>query len=178
MGQFSWITCDTKRQVIDNKRKDVYVLIPLEFSGGHITEPCYDGYGTFGGHDIYDLVADWNKQYVTADILQVPKREQWGTDPDSEDNFSFALDEYKRACRRLDYFKRLPDDVMEMKYGKYFKREIGIDIACRDEQNAALKYPIKIAELKDSVYESCPESKRDPNQGWDCNEWDEQEVFL
>ena len=36
----------------------------------------------------------------------------------------------------------------------------------------------KIAELKDSVYESCPESKRDPNQGWDCNEWDEQEVFL
>lgn len=179
MGQFSWITCDTQKQVINNKKKDVYVLIPIEFGGGHIAEPCYDGYGTFGGFDIYDLVADWNKQSVTSDIIRIPKREQWGYFPDSEDNFSFAIDEYKRSCRRLGYFKRCPDEVMTWKYGNYFKREIGIDIACYDEQNAVLKYPIKIAELKDSVYESMPYSKRDPNQGWQEPRFnmDVQEVF-
>lgn len=26
MGQFSWITCDTKEQVINNEMKDVYKL--------------------------------------------------------------------------------------------------------------------------------------------------------
>ena len=55
---------------------------------------------------------------------------------------------------------------MKEKYGKEFKRKIGISIACYDEQNAALKYPIKIARLKNSVYEECSPSDSDPNQGW------------
>lgn len=36
MGQFSWLDCETKEQIIDNKRRNVYVLIPKEFGGGHI----------------------------------------------------------------------------------------------------------------------------------------------
>ena len=55
---------------------------------------------------------------------------------------------------------------MEKKYGKEFKRKIGISISCYNEQNAALKYPIKIARLKNSVYEECSPSDSDHNQGW------------
>ena len=36
MGQFSWITCDTNKQVIVGKYQEVYALVPKEFGGGHI----------------------------------------------------------------------------------------------------------------------------------------------
>ena len=60
MGQFSWLDCETKEQVLDNVRRNVYVLVPKEFGGGHIEELCYDGYGHFGGRDVFALVANWN----------------------------------------------------------------------------------------------------------------------
>lgn len=57
MGQFSWLDCKTGEQILDNVRRDVYVLLP---DGGHIKETCYDGYGNFGGRDAYALLAWWN----------------------------------------------------------------------------------------------------------------------
>jgi hypothetical protein len=54
---------------------------------------------------------------------------------------------------------------MKEKYGEDYKRSIGIDIACYNDQNAALKYPIKIAERKNSVYETCEPSLSDSDQG-------------
>ena len=65
MGFFSWMTCDTNRSISNTYSSrgtfPVYVLIPKEFGGGHIEEDNYEGYGVFGGHDIYCLVAQWNK---------------------------------------------------------------------------------------------------------------------
>lgn len=43
-----------------HKQKHFYVLIPEEFGGGYLMEDNYDGYGVFGGRDIYALVAQWN----------------------------------------------------------------------------------------------------------------------
>lgn len=45
MGQFSWLDSVTGEQVIDNRRRTSYLLIPQEFGGGHLEEPCYEGYG-------------------------------------------------------------------------------------------------------------------------------------
>ena len=73
MGQFSWLDCITEEQIIDNKVRDVYVLVPKEFRdtyGVHIKETCYDGYGNFGAYDIYYLVALWNRSNVSADMLE------------------------------------------------------------------------------------------------------------
>ena len=61
MGQFSWLDCKTREQILDDVQRDVYMLVPKEFGGGHIEEHCYDGYGTFGGRDAYALVAKWNR---------------------------------------------------------------------------------------------------------------------
>ena len=44
-------------------------------------------------------------------------------------------------------------------------RNVGIDIACYNEQNASLKYPIKITHDPNAVYEDCKPSLSDPNQG-------------
>lgn len=68
MGQFSWLDCKTGEQVLDDVERDVYLLVPKEFGGGHIEEHCYDGYGRFGGRDAYALVAQWNKpEYCCGD---------------------------------------------------------------------------------------------------------------
>lgn len=128
MGQFSWLDCKTGEQILDDVEREVYVLVPQEFGGGHIVEHCYDGYGRFGGRDMYALVANWN----------APE-------------------------------KCIGDDEAD--------RHIGIDIACYNEQNAALRYPIKITHDPDAVYEDCVYSHNDPNQGWrmdDDDEWDDE----
>lgn len=138
MGQFSWLDCKTGEQVLDNVRRDVYVLIPKEFGGGHIEEKCYDGYGCFGGYDIYDLVVDWNMKYLEEYL---------------EDE-SFKCDWLQSNASVEEAF-----DTLE-------KRDIGISIACYDEDNERLVYPIKITHDPSAVYEDCKPSKSDPHQGW------------
>lgn len=152
MGQFSWLDCKTGEQIVDDKRRNVYVLVPSEFRdkyGERILETRYDGYGDFGGYDIYDLVVDWNEKY---------------------------LDEYRKdktfICDWLQSY-----DSVEEAFAKMEKRDIGISIACYDEDNAKLRYPIKITHDERAVYEWCPPSKSDPNQGWEEYEDEEWEDY-
>lgn len=140
MGQFSWLDCITDEQVVDNKVRDVYVLVPEEFGGGHILETCYDGYGRFGGHDIYDLVVDWNRNY-----LDHVDKETW-------------------KCTGVE---TIEDDLIRVDNGNLAKRYVGIVLACYSEDNARLKYPIKITHDPNVKYEDCAPSLRDPNQGWE-----------
>ena len=41
-----------------------------------ISEPHYEGYGVFDGKDVYDLVVDWNKDYLT-EIPKLPGLKSW-----------------------------------------------------------------------------------------------------
>lgn len=203
MGQFSWLDCITQEQILDNKRRDVYVLVPKEFRdvyGLRIKETYYDGYGNFGGYDIYDLVAEWNKAHLTIDMLEeCPTFEQYGglydfekedmkakgkTDKEIEEAdmaqrrhyYEMGVARYHRRVEMLNDFKGgMSDAKMHDKYGDDWKREIGIDIACYDEQNAALSYPIKITHNVNAIYEECKHSLSDPNQGWPHYEDDEEE---
>lgn len=62
MGFFSWETSDTYRSISNVHSVygalPVYVLCP---NGDKIYEGSYEGYGVFGGKDIYVLLAIWNK---------------------------------------------------------------------------------------------------------------------
>ena len=150
MGQFSWLDCKTGEQIVDDKYRDVYVLVPEEFGGGHILEKCYDGYGNFGGHDIYDLVVDWNRNY-----LDCVDTDTW-------------------VC---DWAKTLYEDLEAVDSGELEKRHVGITLACYDKDNVRLRYPIKITHDPRAVYEYCAPSKNDPDQGWekdDYDDWDEE----
>jgi hypothetical protein len=158
MGQFSWLDCRTEEQVLDDVPREVYVLVPKEFGGGRIRETCYDGYGHFGGQDIYDLVADWNREFV-------------------KENPDFILPFNKKPLREYEWYEAFSDlsktreEVCEEVRAKekracFEYRFIGIDLACWDEDNAAIKYPIKITHTPNAVYEKCNPSLGDPNQGW------------
>ena len=157
MGQFSWLDCKTGKQIVDCAVRDVYVLIPKAFGGGHIKETCYDGYGNFGGHDIYDLVADWNKQMI-PEIIRKSRLGLWHCS--ISENEIILLENFLND-RSLDtgYPAGAPRFFME-------KRGIGILMACYDEDNFRLDYPIKITYNPHAVYEDCQPSKGDPNQGW------------
>ena len=162
MGQFSWLDCKTNEQILDDVERDVYVLVPREFGGGHIKETCYDGYGNFGDHDIYDLVVDWNKKYLEDIVKEI---DTWVCDWDewAKD----VLNQYLNGEEPL-----FQDSCFRE------KRSFGITLACYDKDNARLRYPIKITHDKNAVYEWCPPSKSDPNQGWEWeSEYDEDEWY-
>lgn len=175
MGQFSWLYCDSGKQMIDNKLKDSYLLVPKAFGGGRIIERCYNGYGRMGGHDVYDLVADWNREWVKQNPDYVTYR---GDKLSDYAWYPFYTDLSLSREEVLEKWEGTNDSRL---FG-YEWRIIGIDLACYDEDNANIKYPIKIAEYDLSTYESCEPSNSDPNQGWEIEDdeddyWDEDDDY-
>lgn len=146
MGQFSWLDCQTGDQILDDYKRTSYLLVPRDFGGGHIEEPCYDGYGNFGGNDVYDLVADWNKEMIPEIVRRIRKG-------------SWVCTKEESDCEKLMAFYN--DEPYSCD-----KRWLGILMACYDEDNASLEYPIKITYDPNAVYENCKPSPSDPDQGW------------
>ena len=151
MGFFTWT--DARRQ--PKKRRDgEYVTADKIGYGGYakvvcpdnteIIENYYDGYGEFGGHDIYDLVVDWNKEHLEDIFCAMP-----------EDHWGYHLKEVATAFQNDDTYalnkevSRLIDSGKEAEFFRdEWKRTIGIAIACHDEDNINLPFPIKITTTK------------------------------
>lgn len=156
MGQFSWIYSDNGKQMVDGKHADSYLLVPPPFQskyGKWIEENCYDGYGHMGSYDVYDLIIEWNKEMI-PEIVRRAKNGTW-------------------YCNASDSI----DDLMKYYNGEEIGCELrwlGIVIACYDEDNFALEYPIKITS-KPMEYEKAKVSKSDPNQGWEISDDEEEE---
>ncbi len=150
MGQFSWIYSDTGEPVYNDERADTYLLVPKEFQkkyGHAIYEPCYDGYGRFGGYDIYELIPEWNKEMI-PEIIEKAKKNEW---------FYKYVPSEKELKELENYYLGKPIHC-ELRF-------LGITLACYDEDNEKLKYPIKITSVE-MDYEAAEISKNDPNQGW------------
>lgn len=156
MGCFSWMYAD-----LNNSRPlligaPAYVACP---SGEFIFEPAYDGYGIFGGHDIYELVVDWNREDIKFLIRQNQHNSlvNW-----SDEFFDFliegdtAVGTYIASNLSAGHWLR-----------KDWKRMLGIAIACHDSQNQVLKYPIKITRRKGMLYSKLPPSIGDKGQGFE-----------
>ena len=148
MGQFSWIYSDTKKQLVNGKQADTYLLVPPEFQekyGKAIYETCYGGYGHFDCYDIYELIALWNKEMI-PEIIEKIRLGEWRCG--SEQDIPNLQDFYEDA--EID---------CELRW-------IGIVMACYDEDNRRLKYPIKIT-TKVMEYDEVKPSLSDPRQGWE-----------
>ena len=159
MGQFSWIYSDTDKQVIDNKRADTYLLVPKPFQekyGKAIYESCYDGYGRFGRYDVYDLIPEWNKDMI-PEIIRRIKAGNWKCRTNEND-----------ITNLQNYYEGKPI-TCELRW-------LGIVMACYDEDNFALEYPIKIT-TKEMEYEDVEPSLSDPNQGWESDDDEEDEEW-
>lgn len=183
-----------RRAMKNNVKHDSYLLVPLEFQdqyGEAIYDDCYNGYGRIGRYDVYELVAIWNRQWLPKEttVMKKPVLEDfeglWNFNKeelrksglsDAEVEaldyekrsrpYNRALSRYKRDLQMLEDFESgCSDGDMKAKYGDEYLREIGINIACYDEDNKNLKYPIKIVDELCGYDDVCA-SLGDPRQGW------------
>lgn len=93
MGQFSWMYADTNNRIALKLLGSAYVPCP---DGTVIYESCYQCDGIFGGHDIYDLVTDWNRSYLSVGILEKPKRDDYTSSSQGERYYSNNLTRINR----------------------------------------------------------------------------------
>ena len=176
MGSFSWLYANSGKPL--NSGMKAYVYTP---SGEVIEEKSYDGFGEFGGQDIYDLLADWNREFLSRhpDFLIYQSHDEKQANgtyrkaaPRRIDSFFWYKHYADLSLSRKEVERRSfedPDNVN--KSGEHIPfqyRYIGIDIGCGYERNAWLPYPIKIATKPNIVdgFIRLPPSKDDPNQGF------------
>jgi len=61
MGMFSWITGDTNESIYNiYSDKQVFSVYMITEEGRVWKENAYEGYGVFGGKDIYELIGELN----------------------------------------------------------------------------------------------------------------------
>lgn len=141
-----------------------------------IETECHDSYGRIGIYDIYELVAEWNRFELSADNLSKKpddptrygglwdyekkklKEEGYSDDEikdldeaDRKKYFDTAVRVWENTAALIDEYKTgASNEELSKKYGKEWKREIGIAIACEDDNARKLKYPIKLTKNRDA----------------------------
>ena len=110
MGFYSWKFADTKNRQRLMVGAPAYVACPA----GTFIFSYYDGYGHFNGKDIWELVADWNRDHL--------------------DGLKLKHQVVTKDGEIADFAAGKSDSYMEEHYGSEWKRDIGIDIACLNEK--------------------------------------------
>lgn len=180
MGMISWIDCNGKNNITDNG-KECFLLLPADqdkrkkfanFLGfqSNLIGFCdqgirgyYDGYGRIGSVDVYDAVVFYNILESTDEEFERVKK--------VNERGKFVKTETIELVRKLykegaDSFYTLTKELNKRLDHEEEIRSLGISIACYDEDNARLPYPIKITYDKHLKYEGCQFSMGDPEQGF------------
>lgn len=120
-----------------------------------LQEACYQGYGIFAGHDIYEDVVDWNKAHLT----EIPQHPGF--------KHCFPLEENAACIAALNAFANNDEEGLRAAVAAMFgspamrakwKRRLGIYIAGGGD-NALLPYPIKIVNCSNPApYDRLPPS--------------------
>lgn len=151
MGYFSWMFANCNNEKNLRVGRKGYVACP---DNTFIEEPNYEGYGDFDGKDVYELVVQWNRKFLADHPEHILPR------------FHIRVDRFPWYPALADLtipLYEIPERSKPDWDGEL--RMIGIDIACYNEDNASLAYPIKIVSNKKMAYDDLPPSKLDPDQG-------------
>lgn len=152
MGFFTWT--DARHEPRLNRRGDFQNRDKIPYGGfaqvicpdgTSIKEPYYDGYGLFDGHDIYDLVAEWNRPYMKDLFRDIEAAGTWGAElrPIAE-AYQDGGDAAAQAI--ADNFPK-SNGCMAVK--TEWKRLLGISIACVSKmEEIKCPYPIKIVKTR------------------------------
>lgn len=71
MGDFSWKTADTQMPILVGEHRCVYLLQPHGKSP--VPEPCYQGYGVFGGVDVFEWLIENNPDAYSTLLAALQK---------------------------------------------------------------------------------------------------------
>jgi len=187
MGMFSWIDVDGLQNITDEDNV-VAMLIPEQHKeavgkifgvemGSNGVEGKYDGYGSIITKegtkvDIYDVTPFLNicctadRQY--EDMLQYKTTE--GNARTRLSNASKACtDEIRQAYKdgKIETIADIVNIITNHDAGTFNEfRSLGINLACYNNDNARLPYPIKVTTDPSRSYENSNFSMGDPNQGF------------
>lgn len=114
MGFFSWLTSDTGKSIANSASSrrtfPCYVICPDD---SLIKETDYEGYGIFGGHDIYALLAKWNAPDECIGNEEVDR--------------SIGIDIQYNRCKKLQF----PIKIVE--FDKYGYNDVDASLECPDQ---------------------------------------------
>lgn len=161
MGYFTWT--DARKDPKENKNGGYSYRDKIQYGAyakvvcpddTEIHESDYEGYGIFGGKDVYELVVDWNKPYLVQIFNEITERrakegrDMWGAEllPIAE---AYQNGDEEKAAAIAQQIKASGSKVLYC--ADEWKRVIGIAIACDDDNNAKIPYPIKITSLRRHV---------------------------
>lgn len=154
MGLFSFMYADTGNKENLCIGESAYVLLPDKEP---IFEASYDGYGHFGGADVYEVAFELNRGLITEKFLDscrcTPRNYDrriihWTLEGKTDQEITNLI---KQQCDNDCFIRE-------------WKREVGITLSCYDEDNERLPFPIKITK-QPCEYRLVPASKGDPEQG-------------
>lgn len=176
MGFFSWITSDTNKSIANNcSCREIFTVHMITEDGQVFTEEDYEGYGVFGGKDIYELIAEMNGLCPSGD---------------SQKKRSAAIDlVYKTAITNGERTYIVGKDFsnweqpLEAENGKTANTLVreGWEIVYPNgygDFNVAAKNGIKLPKLVEEIpsdFNSVPYPKDCPDQGFFYNDEDEEE---
>lgn len=135
-------------------RKPVILALP---DGTFLDETCYDGYGRIAGHDVCELVVDWNMK--THEALAVMDKH---LADDYAERSKLIMENDPSNDFRIQYLtKEIPQYMIMREYlagntalpAGMEKRQVGIAIATYDWEQEMLRYPIKFVKNKKHTYD-------------------------
>ena len=154
MGIFTWTDARLNLANRDGEYKDSEICMYGEYckivcpDDSVIATTYYHGDGMFGCTDAYDVVVDWNRD----DLKAIAERKK--NDSFDKELYDIAI-MYADGSSEEDVTRYVKKQVKEGKMSPYlideWKRNIGIMLCCDDEDNLALKYPLKITRTKEEV---------------------------
>lgn len=135
-------------------RKPVVLALP---DNTFLTEKCYDGYGIIAGHDVLELVVDWNKG--THEALAVIDKH---LADDYAERSRLILENNPEWAFRINYItQEIPVYQAMREYlagnaslpSKIKKREVGIALATYNWEQEMIRYPIKFVKTQNRTYD-------------------------
>lgn len=114
--------------------------------GTSIPEPSYDGYGEFGGKDVFELLADWNKSAIPGLVKSGAMDGAWENDCVAPIALAFAADDRDALQAAIADAKGKGFFVNDEEW----KRIVGIWLNSADD---AIPFPIKIVSTRRKRYD-------------------------
>ncbi len=150
MGCFSWINSDTGYNILGGEK--INLLCP---NGTVLSDNHYDGYGNVAGHDVYFLLAMWNRKAVLDYLVKDSIRRTFG----KEEHYAMYFDRKVSDEELYEIEDEIADSI----------REVGIFLQfleSSDLRDKVMKYPLKFVEDTKLKYNGVSESLDDPEQGF------------
>ena len=125
MGQFSFISVDTKTRIYcDGQGDQTVTMVYMDGNGTvkTVSEASYQGFGMFGGLDYYSIMGKMNRSKIVNDLLDDVIREKGIDlffDETLQDTVFPQLYLGIPVMSKVNFFNRVMDDPNQGCYRKY-----------------------------------------------------------